>query len=225
MFSAHGWWETLMTPPARVNSEHVFVQEGGRKSYWSDLSRLNDEFCTSVYTPVVSLLNSIYGNGMVWHHSAIHAMQLFQQVVFINSPDWFLLVTVCPVSHLHWICADVISAINLPLPWSHLSHFLQQLLGWFANRLQVWVKREKVGTLAHNSAQWSSGFGFSCEPGHRQDIWQNYARTLVAYRPRILMSAPVDQRGGGRGVSRDIYDEQMSWDQCQSLMKTRGGRV
>lgn len=68
------------------------------------------------------------------------------------------------------------------------------------------MKWEKVGTLAHNSAQWSSGFGFSCEPGHRQDIWQNYARTHVAYRPRILMSAPVGQGGGGRvGIEGHLW--------------------
>lgn len=96
----------------------------------------------------------------------------------------------------------------------------------FANRWQHWVKWGKPGTLAYNPAQWSSGFGFSCQPGHRQDIWQNYARTLAAYRPRIIMSAPADQRGEREGcVSRDIYDEQMSWDQCLSLMKTRGGSV
>lgn len=94
----------------------------------------------------------------------------------------------------------------------------------FANRWQHWVKWGKPGTLAYNPAQWSSGFGFSCQPGHRQDIWQNYARTLAAYRPRIIMSAPADQRGEREGcVSRDVYDEQMSWDQCLSLTKIGEG--
>lgn len=94
----------------------------------------------------------------------------------------------------------------------------------FANRWQHWVKWGKPGTLAYNPAHWSSGFGFSCQPGHRQDIWQNYARTLAAYRPRIIMSAPADQRGEREGcVSRDVYDEQMSWDQCLSLTKIGEG--
>lgn len=38
--------------------------------------------------------------------------------------------------------------------------------------------------------------GFSCQPAQKQDTWRNYARTVAAYRPRILTSAPADQRGG-----------------------------
>lgn len=76
-----------------------------------------------------------------------------------------------------------------------------------------------MGTLAHNSAQWSSGFGFSCELGHRQDIWQNYARTLVACRPRILMSAPVGP-GGWSGVGVGIEGHPWWADELGSMSES-----